>query len=366
MIRKSKPFRFSCQPVARRLRFYGLVLVLVSWGGADQAWGEKRARVVIGESLRTVKNPQPGKLHSPFGVDFDDAGNMYIAELEGGRVHMMAADGGFTTISGDGSKGYQGDGGPAARATFNGMHNVAVTPGGDVYISDAWNHCVRKIDGRTGLISTVAGTGQPGFSGDGGPATQAPLNYVMCVSLNPTHDKLYIADLRNRRIRMLDLNSRLISTVAGNGEKGVPKDGDIAVNSPLLDPRAVAVDSRDNIYVLERNGHALRVVAADGTIRTVVGTGVAGDALGAALVTQLRSPKHIAIDRSDNVLIADERNRRILQYLPKKGTVVGLLGEGVDVPNFSLSKPHGVYVHADGSIYVVDTGHHRILRLAEE
>ena len=366
MIRKSKPFRFSCQPVARRLRFYGLVLVLVSWGGADQAWGEKRARVVIGESLRTVKNPQPGKLHSPFGVDFDDAGNMYIAELEGGRVHMMAADGGFTTISGDGSKGYQGDGGPAARATFNGMHNVAVTPGGDVYISDAWNHCVRKIDGRTGLISTVAGTGQPGFSGDGGPATQATLNYVMCVSLNPTHDKLYIADLRNRRIRMLDLNSRLISTVAGNGEKGVPKDGDIAVNSPLLDPRAVAVDSRDNIYVLERNGHALRVVAADGTIRTVVGTGVAGDALGAALVTQLRSPKHIAIDRSDNVLIADVRYRGILQYLHMKGTVVGLLGEGVDVPNFSLSKPHGVYVHADGSIYVVDTGHHRILRLAEE
>lgn len=365
MIDPSERVPFASLSVTRRLRLFGLALVLVSGVGSDEAQGAKRARVVIGESLSTVRNPQPGKLHSPFGVDFDDAGNMYIAELEGGRVHKRAADGTFTTIAGNGTKGYLGDGGPAAQATFNGMHNVAVTPAGDVYISDAWNHCVRKIDGRSGLISTVAGNGKAGFSGDGGPATEATLNFVMCVSLNPAKDKLYIADLRNRRIRMLDLRSGVISTVAGNGEKGIPKDGDIAVTSPLMDPRAVAVDSRGHIYVLERKGHALRVVAKDGTIRTVVGTGVAGDALGGALTTQLKSPKHIAIDGDDNVLIADEQNGRILQYLAQEGRVVGLLGKGVDKPRRGLSKPHGVAVHADGSIYVVDTGHHRVLRLTD-
>ena len=127
-------------------------------------------------------------------------------------------------------------------ATFNGMHNVAVTPVGDLYIADSWNHCVRRIDGQTGIITTVAGTGKPGFGGDGGPATKATFNFLMCVSLNSTNDKLYIADLKNLRIRMVDLNTGVVRTVAGHGKKGVPVDGSVATESPLIDPRAVAVD----------------------------------------------------------------------------------------------------------------------------
>ena len=322
-----------------------------------------RASIVIGESLEKVKDPKPGKLDSPFGVDFDAAGNMYIVELSGGRVHKLDTAGGFTTIAGDGSKGYSGDGGTAKDATFNGMHNVAVTPSGDLYIADSWNHCIRKIDGKMGIITTIAGTGEPGSSGDGGPATQAQFNFLMCVTLNSTNEKIYCADLKNRRIRVVDLKTGLIRTVAGNGEKGVPQQGADATKSPLVDPRGVAVDSRENVYILERGGHALRVVTPEGTIRTVAGTGKKGNAVGPALEAQLGSPKHLAVDHHDNVLIADEENARIVKYDPKAETITAILGKGVEKPKRGLSRPHGVCVHADGSIYVVDTGHHRILRL---
>ncbi|MEO2013323.1 MAG: hypothetical protein ABGZ53_03030 [Fuerstiella sp.] len=263
----------------------------------------QRSSVVIGESLAAVKDPEAGQLDSPFGVDFDKQGNMYIVELSGGRVHKFDTAGRFTTIAGDGSKGYTGDDGPAKDATFNGMHNVAVAPAGDLYIADSWNHCIRKIDGNTGIITTIAGTGKPGFSGDGGPATQATFNFLMCVSLNSTNDKLYVADLKNLRIRMVDLKTGVVSTVSGNGEKGIPADGSVAIESPLVDPRAVAVDSKNNIYILERSGHALRMVTPEGRIRTVAGTGRKGEADGAALTAELNSPKHVTIDLDDNVIV---------------------------------------------------------------
>lgn len=344
-------------------RLLTLAVIVIGLSVTSLEAKKVRTRVVIGESRVDNKNPEPGKLNTPFGVDFDAAGNMYMVELGGGRVHKLDTAGEFTTLAGDGSKTYQGDGGPAAKATFNGMHNIAVTPGGDLYIADSWNHCVRKIDAKTGNISTVAGTGKPGFSGDGGPATKATFNFIMCVSLNPTYDKLYLADLKNHRIRMMDLKTQVVTTVAGNGEKGLPQDGSEATESPLVDPRAVAVDTKNNIYILERGGHALRVVDAKGKIKTAVGTGERGTAVGAALETQLGSPKHLAIDGDNHVIIADEANRRILKYDVEQQQVSILLGKGANKPNRGLSKPHGVCVHADGTIFVVDTGHHRILSL---
>ena len=265
--------------------------------------------------IATAQRPRSsvviGELDSPFGVDFDKQGDMYIVELSGGRVHKLDAAGTFTTIAGDGSEDYSGDNGPAEDATFNGMHNVAVTPSGDLYIADSWNHCIRKIDGETGIITTFAGTGDPGFGGDGGPASEAEFDFLMCVSLNATNDKLYLADLKNRRIRMVDLETSLVTTIAGNGQRGIPADGTLATESPLVDPRAVAVDSQNNVYILERSGHALRMVTTDGEIHTVAGTGQAGGADGDALTAQLNSPKHLAIDLEDHVIIADDQNRRI-------------------------------------------------------
>jgi sugar lactone lactonase YvrE len=340
------------------------VLVCLPLGvpAADRA---PRVTVVVGNLLPEEGGPKdarPSPLKMPFGIDFDRAGNLFIVELEGGRVHKLTPEGKLTTIAGDGSKGYAGDGGPAGRATFNGMHNVAVTPQGDVYIADTWNNRIRKISKKTGTITTIAGTGAKGYGGDGGPATKAKFDYPMCITLNASNDKLYVADLNNRRIRVVDLKSGTVDTVAGNGKKGVPRDGADAKKSPLIDPRAVAVDSRGRVYILERSGHALRVVTPDGKIHTVAGTGKRGYADGPARKAQLGSPKHLCVDEHDNVYIADEQNHRIRKYDPVKKTVTTVLGGGIGTPPVRLKSPHGVCVEK-GTLYVVDSYHDRILRV---
>ena len=308
-----------------------------------------------GGPVTTRTNP----LKQPFGVDFDAQGNMFIVELAGGRVHKLTPENIFTTIAGDGSKSYKGDGGPAKAATFNGMHNVAVTPAGDLYISDSWNFCVRKIDTR-GMASTVVGTGKRGFGGDGGPLRKAAFTFTMCITMNAAHDKIYIADIQNRRIRMEDLKSGKVSTIAGNGKRGVPPDGAQATETPLVDPRAVAPDSKGNVYVLERGGHALRVVRSNGKIYTVGGTGKRGKQDGPGKQATLGAPKHICVDDADNVYIADEANDLIRKYDPKTGEVSTVLGHG----KVKLDYPHGV-TWEKGKLYVVDTGHNRILRIED-
>src|SRR5262249_46062251 len=146
------------------------------------------------------KDAKPSPLKSPFGVAFDLAGNMTIVEMEGGRVHQRSAEGKLQMIAGDGSKGYKGDGGPAEKASFNGMHNVAVAENFDGYIADSFNNCVRKTDGKTHVITPVAGTGKAGFSGDDGPAVKATFDNIMCIAFNKNRDKLYLADTNNRRV----------------------------------------------------------------------------------------------------------------------------------------------------------------------
>src|SRR5262249_49734915 len=154
--------------------------------------------------------------------------------------------------------------------------SLAVAPGGDVYLADTWNNCVRKLDPKSGTITRVAGTGEKGYAGDGGPAVKAQFGGIYCIALDAKAERLYLADLDNRRVRVVNLRNGVVDTVAGNGQKGVPPDGTDARNAPLVDPRAVAVDGAGNVYVLERGGHALRVVEPGGKIRTVAGTGQRG------------------------------------------------------------------------------------------
>src|SRR5207248_8018275 len=150
------------------------------------------------------------------------------------------------------------------------------------------------------------------------------------VAFDPAGTYLVLADLDNRRVRRVDLATGVVTTVAGNGEKGVPKDGEPAVAQPLVDPRAAAADADGNVYVLERGGHALRVVDKAGRIRTVAGTGAKGSAGvgGPALQAQMNGPKHLGIDRDGSVLIADTENHRVLRYLPKDGTLHLVAGSG--------------------------------------
>ncbi len=206
-----------------RTRFLGLIVCCLASVTAARA--EKLVLVAGGGDGGDGSSARTAKLQMPFGVDFDRAGNLFLVEFIGQRVRKIDGKGVLHTIAGTGEKGYGGDDGPAAKAKFNSMHSLVVTPGGDIYVADTWNNRVRKIDGRSGEIRSIAGIDEKGFSGDGGPATKAKFSGIHCLALDAKGEKLYLADLDNRRIRVVDLNSGVVETVAGNGKRGVPKDG---------------------------------------------------------------------------------------------------------------------------------------------
>ena len=344
-----------------------VVLALSTTG----ARADKLVRVVGGGTQENNCPATDAKLMDPFGIDFDKAGNFYLVELKGERVLKVDPKGHFTILAGTGAKGNSGDGGPARQATFNGMHSLAVTPDGTIYVADTLNHRVRKIDPK-GIITAFAGTGKKASTGIGGPALQADLGGIYCLAFDADFSKLYLTDLDNRRIHVVDMKTGILHHVAGNGKKGVPLDGADAKASPLVDPRAACVDRKGNVYILERSGHALRVVDADGKIRTVAGTGKPGNSGddGDALKATLNGPKHLCIDFDDNVLIADSANHVIRRYTPKNGKIVRLAGtgkqgdskDGGDPLHVSLNEPHGVYVHPNGTHYIVDSLNHRVFR----
>jgi len=322
-------------------------------------------------TLRTVLVAGEG-LNEPFGVTFDESGNLYIVEMGGNRIRVRGRDGRLSVLAGTGEKGFAGDGGPAAKAQLNGPHHLLLGPDGRLYVADTWNNCVRRIDLKTRIVTRVAGTGEKGFGGDGGPALQARFGGIYSIAFR--HGILYVCDLDNRRVRAVDLKTGIVTTVAGNGEKGVPRDGGEARAQPLVDPRAIALDSVGNLYVCERGGHALRVVDTAGRIRTVAGTGEAGFAGdgGPALQARLNGPKHISVDGEGAVLVADTENHVIRRYTPRDGMIrrvagtgeKGAAGLGGPPESCPLNRPHGAVHHpATGDIYVSDSENHRVIRI---
>ncbi len=313
------------------------------------------------------------RLVSPFAVDFGADGTLYFVEMTGHRLRKIGPDGIVSTIAGDGQPGDQGDGGPASKARLNGPHHLAVLKNGDILVADSWNNRVRKVDAHTGRIETIVGTGQKGYSGDGGPATRADFGGIYCIAVDRAANAIVLADLDNRRVRRVDLATGIVSTIAGNGTKGVPRDGDDARTSPLVDPRAVALDGQGNVYILERGGHALRVVDRSGRIRTVAGDGKKGDSGdgGDARQARMNGPKHLCTDARGQVYIADTENHRIRLYRPEDGTIRAVAGTGHKGPNglngppaaAELAQPHGVYVAADGTLYISDSSNNRILKI---
>jgi len=184
----------------------------------------------------------------------------------------------------------------------------------------------------------------------------------MCIALNPANHVIHVADLNNHRIRAVNLKTGLVTTIAGNGEKGIPMDGAGAVQSPLVDPRAVVQDSKQNVWILERGGHALRVVRPDGTIHTMADTGKNGSADGPGKSAQFGSPKHLCIDDADNIFIADDENGTIRRVDGVTHEVTTVLGKGQGDARIQLSHPHGV-TWERGYLYVVDMANNRILRM---
>jgi hypothetical protein len=320
-----------------------------------------KAVLVLGEHLR-----------EPFGVTFTREGSTFIVEMSGNRVSRLSPEGTVRVIAGTGEQGFTGDDGPAIEARFNGPHHLLMGPDGHLYIADTWNNCVRRIDLKAGVVSRVAGTGEKGFGGDDGKAIDAKFGGIYAIAF--AGNTLFICDLDNRRVRTVDLKAGIVRTVAGNGEKGVPVDGQDARTQPLVDPRAIAVDSAGRLYIVERNGHALRVVERDGKIRTVAGNGTpgfSGDG-GPARDALLRGPKHISIDQDDNVLISDTENHVIRRYSPRTGTITrvagtgtaGASGVGGPAEQCMLNRPHGALMHpGTRAIYISDSDNHRVLRV---
>lgn len=350
------------------------VLATISLMGADDPGQGGRVLLVAGGGTgEDGALADRARLGSPFGVGFDPEGTPIFVEMTGQRVRKIDPSGRVVTIAGTGRKGDGGDDGPALKAEFNGMHSLAVARNGDIYVADTWNNRVRKIDARSGTITNIAGTGKKGFSGDGGPAVAADFGGIFCIALDEPAHALYLDDLDNRRIRVVDLKTGVVSTVAGDGTKGVPEDGADARSAPLADPRAVAVDGRGNVYVLERGGNALRVVDRSGKIRTLVGTGRKGSTGdgGDARRATLNGPKHLCVDPRGDVVIADTENHRIRLYHPADGTIVNLAGTGKKgtaglggpPADAEFNQPHGVTIGPGNVLYISDSSNHRILKI---
>ena len=310
------------------------------------------------------------QIREPFMCAFDSAGNLFVCEATNHIVRRVdAATGIITTVAGSGEQGYSGDGGPATEATMYEPYSLAIASDGSIYIVDRLNAVVRRVDGATGIITTVAGTGKMGYSGDGGPGSEAQMREPNDCFLD-NRGGLLIADIQDQRIRRLDLATGIIDTFAGNGEKERSGNGRPAREASILGARAVCMDSTGNTYIAEREGNGVRMVGADGLMRTLAGDttelGYSGDG-GHALATTWAGPKGIRCDSKGNVIVTDTENhaiRRIDRSTNFVTTIAGGRlgghGDGGPATEAGLDRPHGAEIAADGTIYIADSNNHRV------
>jgi len=336
-------------------------------------------------------------LRAPYGVAVDTSGNLFIADTRNHRVRKVDASGTITTVAGNGIRGFSGDGGPATSATLNEASGVAVDTSGNLFIADMSNNRVRKVD-ASGTITTVAGNGTRGFFGDGGPATSATLYEPSGVAVD-TSGNLFIADMWNNRVRKVDAFG-LITTVAGSGQAdistgGVPYplacpsplgllcvpyvavsllgDGGPAVAARLSAPTSVTIDDAGNLFIADTRHYRIRKVDASGLITTVAGDGTegfSGDG-GPATSARLSYPYGVAVDTFGNLFIADVGAQRV-RKVGASGTITtvagngayGFSGDGGPAANARLSGPHGVALDTSGNLFIADTFNNRVRKVA--
>jgi len=321
--------------------------------------------------------PVAAELREPFSLAFDAQGHLYGVEFQPANRVFKWRDGRTEFVSGvkwdSAPKGKQPPE-PAKRldlapAVYDGMHDIAIAPDGSIYVADSFQHRIVRLDPKTHAATRFAGTGKAGFAGDGGPADQAELNIPMCGVIDPTGKFMVVADLVNQRVRRIDLTTRKITTIAGNGQKGLPKDGDDALRAPMGDARAACVAADGTVYVLLRNGNSL-VAVKDGKVDVVVNkAGKAGPATdGPAAEATMRGPKYVTMDAKGRVLILDTENHCLRRYEPTDRTIRTIVGNGKkgtavgkDWAATQLNRPHGARIGPDGRLYVADTENNRIL-----
>jgi trimeric autotransporter adhesin len=321
-------------------------------------------------------------LYSPVGVGVDGTGDLFVVDsgdnlisvFANARVRRIsAATGIITTVAGNGTPSFSGDGGTAAAAQLSNPTAVAVDGNGRLLVADYFNRRVRRVDAATGIITTLAGNGTAGFSGDGGPATAAQLSTPDGLAVDEAGN-LFIADTVNQRVRRVNGHSGVITTVAGNGTSGFSGDGGPATAAQLAQAGGVAVDGAGNLFIADRgNSRIRRVDAASGIITTIAGTGTygySGDG-GPATAAQIKAAGDLAVDAAGNLFIADSGNQRIRRVDAATGIITtvagngtaGFSGDGGLATAAQLDAPARVEVNAAGDLFIVDVGNVRIRRV---
>ena len=313
------------------------------------------------------------EINNPYGLTTGPDGALYFCEIGNHRVRRLdLKTNRISTVAGSGQKGYAGDGGPALDAVLNEPYEVRFDRGGNMFFAEMQNHVVRRVDAKTHVITTVAGTGTPGFAGDGGPAAKAQLRQPHSIAFDAA-GRLLICDIGNHRIRRVDLQTGIIETWAGTGERKPTPDGAPIAGTPLNGPRAIAVDPDGNLYLVLREGNAVyRIDAHDGRIHHVAGTGesgYSGDG-GPAKLARLSGPKGIAWAPGGSLYLADTESHTIRRIDLKSGIITTVAGTGQrgdgpdgDARQCRLSRPHGIFVTPDGAVYIADSESHRIRTL---
>ena len=311
-----------------------------------------------------------GEVFAPCGVAADRAGNLFIADSSNNRIRRVNTSGLLSTIAGTGVAGFAGDNGPATSARLNTPRGVALNNTGNLFIADFPNNRIRRVD-TNGIITTTAGNGGSGFTGDGVAATNTTLYWPQNMAADSAGN-LFIADSENNRVRKVDTNG-IITTVAGNGTAGFAGDGGMATNASLNLPRAVAPDGNGNLFIADSNNHRIRKVDAYGVITTVAGNGssaFSGD-FGMATNTGI-APYGVAVDAFGDLLIADQFNNRIRRVDPYDiiTTVAGIgpggyRGDGGPAVSAWLNAPSGVALDGYGRTLIADTSNNRIRRFGQ-
>ncbi len=314
------------------------------------------------------------QLYWPWGIAVDGHGNIYFADSGNYRIRKLTAStGDISTVAG-GTYGYYGDGGPATSAELRDPYGVAVDASGNIYIADTSNNRIRKVTVSTGIISTVAGNGTAGYSGDGHAATSAELSGPQGVAVDASGN-IYIADSDSFVVRKVTAATGIISTVAGNGTQGYSGNGGLATSAELGGPASVAVDASGNIYVADNSVYNYdntirKITASTGIISLVAGTGTSGYSGdgGPATAAQLNGPTDVLVDTSGNVYIADYSNSVIRKVTASTGDISTVAGNGVEgyfgdsgsATSAELLDPAGMALDPSGNLYIADTFNNRI------
>lgn len=303
-----------------------------------------------------------------FGVVIGPDKALYICEVGSHVIRRVdSKTQKISTVAGSGTQGYSGNGGLATEAKLDEPYEVRFDKAGNMYFVEMKNHVVRKVDAATGLVSLVAGNGTAGFSGDGGLATEAQMYRPHSIVLdNDNH--LYICDIGNHRIRIVDLSTGVIETFAGTGQKNPTPDGAAIFGTPLNGPRALDFDDKGSLVLALREGNSIyRIDLADKTIHHLAGTGqkgYTGDG-GPAKSATLSGPKGVALSPTGDVYFADTESHTVRVIRTASGIMETVIGDGNkgngpdgDPANCRMNRPHGVFVDASGKVYVGDTNNH--------